>query len=294
MKLDVTGGVLATLVCTAGVFGLTMGPEKGWQSPTTIGFGVVTLAAFVAFVVVERTAENPIVPFSLFCDRSRLATFAALFLSGGVTFTLIVVVALYVQNIMGYSPLHAGLGFIPFAIAMAIGTAAASRSASFCPPRVMVLAGCVLMLGAVLYGSTIDRGIPYFPNLVLPIVIGGLAIGLINVPLGLSVIASVGSDRIGPTTAIAVMLQGLGGPVVLAAIQAVVTSRTLHLGGTAGPVTAMNEAQLDALDHGFTYGLLWLAGVVLLLGAVALFIGYTTQQVGQAQEAEKAIDALHE
>ena len=53
----------------------------------------------------------------------------------------------------------------------------------------------------------------------------------------------------------------------------------------------MNEAQLDALDHGFTYGLLWLAGVVIVLGAVALFIGYTARQVGQAQYATKTLDA---
>jgi EmrB/QacA subfamily drug resistance transporter len=291
MKLDATGAVLATLVCTAVVFGLSMGPEKGWLSATTVGLGVAALAAFVAFAVVERTAENPIVPFSLFFDRNRLATFAAMFLSGGVMFTLIVLVALYVQDIMGYSPLHAGVGFIPFAIAMAIGMGASSRLASWFPPRVVVIVGAILMLGAMLYGSTLNRGVPYFPNLVLPIVIGGIAIGMINVPLGLSVIASVGLDRIGPTSAIAVMLQGLGGPLVLAAIQAVITSRTLNLGGTSGPLKFMNAAQLDALDHGFTYGLLWLAGVVILLGGVALFIGYTAQQVGQAQEVKKAIDA---
>ncbi|MBY0291147.1 MAG: MFS transporter, partial [Mycobacteriaceae bacterium] len=66
--------------------------------------------------------------------------------------------------------------------------------------------------------------------------------------------------------------------------------RTLTLGGTSGPVTLMNDAQLDALDRGFTYGLLWLAGVVLLLAAVALLIGYTAQQVGRAQETKDAID----
>ncbi len=291
MKLDATGAVLATLVCTAAVFGLSMGPEKGWLSATTIGSGVVALVAFVAFVVVERTAENPIMPFSLFFDRNRLATFAAMFLAGGVLFTLTVLVALYVQNIMGYSPLRAAIGFIPFAIAMAIGTGASSRLVTRFPPRVVVIVGGILMLGAMLYGSTLNRGIPYFPNLVVPIVVGAIGIGMINVPLGLSLIASVGFDRIGPTSAIAVMLQSLGGPMVLAVIQAVITSRTLHLGGTSGPVKFMNAAQLHALDHGYTYGLLWLAGVVILLGGVALFIGYTAQQVAHAQEVKKAIDA---
>jgi EmrB/QacA subfamily drug resistance transporter len=291
MRLDATGAVLATLTCTAAVFGLSMGPEKGWLSATTIGSGVVALGAFVAFAVVERTAENPIVPFGLFFDRNRLATFAAMFLAGGVGFTLIVLVAVYVQNIMGYSPLRAGVGFIPFAIAMAIGIGASSRLVSRFAPRIVVIVGTILTLGAMLYGSTLNRGIPYFPNLVLPIVCGGIGLGMMFVPLALSVIASVGLDRIGPTSAIAVMLQNLGAPVVLAFIQAVITSRTLYLGGTSGPVKSMNAAQLDALDHGFTYGLLWLAGVVIAVGGVALLIGYTAQQVAQAQEAKKAVDA---
>ncbi len=288
MKLDATGAVLATLICTAVVFGFLMGPEKGWLSATTIALGVVALGAFVAFAVVERTAENPIVPFNLFFDRNRLATFVAMFLAGGVMFTMTVLVALYVQNIMGYSALRAGVGFIPFAIAIAIGAGASSRLVSWFSPRVVVIAGAILMLGALLYGSTLNRGVPYFPNLVLPIVVGAIGFGVVSVPLGLSLIASVDSDRIGPTSAIALMLQSLAGPVVMAGIQAVITSRTLQLGATSGPVKFMNAAQLHALDHGYTYGLLWLAGVVILLGGVALLIGYSAQQVARAQEVNDA------
>jgi hypothetical protein len=106
-----------------------------------------------------------------------------------------------------------------------------------------------------------------------------------------SAIAGVGFDRIGPTSAIALMLQNLGGPVVLAVIQAVITSRTLYLGGTNGPVKNMNAAQLNALDHGYTYGLLWVAGVAVIVGGVSLLIGYTAEQVAHAQEVKDAIDA---
>jgi uncharacterized membrane protein YphA (DoxX/SURF4 family) len=95
-------------------------------------------------------------------------------------------------------------------------------------------------------------------------------------------------DRIGPASAIALMLRSLGGPLVMAVIQAFITSRTLHLGGTNGPAKSMNDAQLHALDHGYTYGLLWLAGVVILIGGVALLIGYTAQQVARAQQVQRA------
>ena len=290
-RLDATGAVLATLTCTAAVFGLSMGPERGWLSAAAIGPGLVAMTAVVAFLVVERTAENPIVPFSLFADRDRLATFAAMFLVRGIGFTMTVLLAMYVEIILGYSPLRAAIGFIPFAIALAIGTAASSRLATWFSPRVMVIAGGVVVLGATLYTSTLNGGVPYFPNLVVPIVVGAIGLGVISVPLALSLFASVGVDRVGPASAIAVMLQNLSGPLVLVAIQVIITSRTLHLGGTIGPVKAMNAAQLHALDKGYTYGLLWLAGVVVLLCGVALLIGYTAQQVAHAQKVQSAIDA---
>jgi EmrB/QacA subfamily drug resistance transporter len=291
MKLDAAGAMLATLACTAAVFAFSMGPEKGWISVTTIGSGVVALAAFIAFAIVERSAENPVVPFNLFFDRNRLAVFAAIFMAGGVMFTLTVLIGLYVQDIMGYSALRAGVGFIPFAIAMGIGLGASSQLVSWFPPRVVVIGGGTLVVGAMLYGSTINGGIPYFPNLVMPLIVGGIGIGMIIVPLALSAIAGVGFDQIGPTSAIALMLQNLGGPVVLAIIQAVITSRTLYLGGTNGPVKSMTKAQLHALDHGYTYGLLWVAGVAIIVGGVSLLIGYTAAQVAHAQEVKDAIDA---
>ncbi|MEB3983924.1 MFS transporter [Mycobacterium sp. 663a-19] len=291
LKLDVTGAALATLMCTAAVFGFSMTPENGWASVPTIGSIVVALGAFVAFVVVERTAENPIVPFDLFFDRNRLATFAAIFLAGGVLFTLTVVVSLYVQTVMGYSGLRVGVTFVPFAIAAAVGAVVSARLATRFAPRALVLAGGLPVLCAVLYGTTLHRGMPYFPNLVVPLVIGAVGIGMVNVPLSLSVIASVGVDRIGPTTAIAMMLQSLGGPIILGFIQVVIISRTHALGGTYGPAKSMNPAQLHALDQGYHFGMLWLAGVAVAFGVAALFIGYTVQQVAQAQERKKAFDA---
>lgn len=290
LKLDATGAILATLGCTAAVFAFSMGPEQGWLSPVTIGSGLAACAFLLAFVYVERTAENPVMPLDLFKDRNRVATFAAVFLAGGVMFTLTVLIGLYVQDVMGYSALRAGVGFIPFVIALGIGLGVSSGLVSKFPPRVLVIAGGVLVLAAMIYGSTLDANIPYFPNLVLPITVGGFGIGMIVVPLTVSAIAGVGFDQIGPVSAIALMLQNLGGPVVLAIIQAVITSRTLYLGGTNGPVKDMNDAQLHALDQGYTYGLLWVAAVAVIVGAVSLFIGYTAAQVAHAQEVKDAID----
>ena len=291
MKLDAAGAILATLACTAAVFGFSMGPEMGWMSPLTLGSGAAAGVLFLAFLYVERTAVNPVVPFALFRDRNRVATFAAVFLAGGVMFTLTVLIGLYVQDIMGYSALKAGIGFIPFVIALGVGLGLSSQLVAIFSPRVLVIAGGILVLAAMIYGSTLNGGIPYFPNLVIPITVGGFGIGMIVVPLTVSAIAGVALSDIGPLSAIALMLQNLGGPVVLAIIQAVITSRTLYLGGTTGPVKRMSPEQLHALDQGYTYGLLWVAAVAVIVGAVALFIGYTADEVAAAQETKEALDA---
>jgi EmrB/QacA subfamily drug resistance transporter len=292
MKLDATGAMLATLACTAAVFAFSVGPEKGWVSGITIGSGVVAAISAIAFAIVERTAENPVVPFDLFRDRNRLVTFCAILLAGGVMFSLTVCIGLYVQDILGYSALRAGVGFIPFVIAMGIGLGVSSQLVSRFSPRVLTIGGGWLLLLAMIYGSAyMHRGVPYFPNLVMPIVVGGIGIGMVVVPLTLSAIAGVGFDRIGPVSAMTLMLQSLGGPLVLAVIQAVITSRTLYLGGTTGPVKNMTDSQLQALDHGYTYGLLWVAGTAVIVGIMALFIGYTPEQVAHAQEVKDAIDS---
>lgn len=292
MKLDVMGALLTTLICVAVVFGLSVAPQAGWLSAMTIGSWALALGAAVAFVLVERRAENPIVPFDLFFDRNRLATFATIFLAGGVLFSLTVLVALYVQQILRYTTLHAGVAFIPFVFAVSFGMWASSQLVMRFSPRVVTIGGGSLVGGAALASSlTLHAGIPYFPHLVVPLIVGAIGIGMANLPLMLSAIASVGEDRIGPTSAIALMLSTLGGPVVLAGIQAVITLRTLSLGGIDGPVEFMSDAQLHALDQGITYGLLWLAGLCLFVGAIAWRIRYTAEQVAHAQEVKKAIDA---
>ncbi|PRC49857.1 MFS transporter, partial [Mycobacterium sp. ITM-2017-0098] len=105
---------------------------------------------------------------------------------------------------MGYSPLRAGISFIPFAIAMTIGVVASSRMVTWFSPRAVVIVGSVLVAGAIVCGGmTLGPGVPYFPHLMLPIAVGAVGLGMISVPLGLALFASVGVDRIGPASAIA-------------------------------------------------------------------------------------------
>lgn len=291
LKLDVTGALLATLGCTSAVLVFTQGPPRGWVDPLVIGAAVASAVFFVSFLLVERTAQHPIVPFSVFDNRNRVMTFVSLFLAGGVLLTLTVMIGLLVQDVLGYSALEAGICFIPFALAFGVGSAVAAKLAPRIAPRWLIIGGGVFVLGAMLYGSTLDRSIPYFPDLFAPIVVGGFGIGAIAVILPLCAIAGVGPDEIGPVSSITLMVQNLGGPLVLVVIQAVQTSRTLYLGGTTGPVKDMTPAQLDALGHGYTYSLLWVAGVAVIVGVAAFWIRFSARQIATAQHTREAVEA---
>jgi EmrB/QacA subfamily drug resistance transporter len=291
LKLDVTGAMVATLGCAAAVLVFTQGPPRGWLDPWVIGAGVAAVLLGAAFLVVERSADNPLVPLSLFNDRNRVMTFVSLFLGGGVMLSLTVMIGLYVQDVLGYSALHAGIGFIPFALALGLGNVVTARLAPHIAPRWLIIGGGLFVLGAMLFGASLTRTIPYFPDLLLPILIGGFGIGVISVILPLCAVAEVGPREIGPVSAVTLMVQNLGGPVVLVVIQAVQVSRTLYLGGTTGPVADMTPAQLDALDAGYTYSLLWIAAVAILVGVSAFFIGFTAPQIAAAQHTREAVEA---
>lgn len=291
LKLDITGALLATLGCTAAVLVFTQGPPRGWVDPWVFGAGLAAILLGIGFFVVERSADHPLVPLWLFRDRNRVMTFVSLFLAGGVLLTLTVMIGLYVQDVLGYSALHAGISFIPFALALGVGNLLTTKLAPRIAPRWLIIGGGAFVLGAMLFGSTLNRSIPYFPDLLLPIVIGGFGIGIISVVLPLCALANVGPREIGPVSAITLMAQNLGGPLVLVVIQAVQISRTLYLGGTTGPVADMTPAQLDALDAGYTYSLLWVAAVAVLVGVTAFFIGFSAKQIAAAQHTREAVEA---
>ncbi|MCK8670499.1 MULTISPECIES: MFS transporter [unclassified Rhodococcus (in: high G+C Gram-positive bacteria)] len=288
LALDVPGAVLATLGCTGVVFGLSEGPEMGWGSPVVIGALIGGVVVLGLFLLVERRAENPLLPFVLFRDRDRVATFVAIFFAGSVMFSLAAFVALFVQDILGYTPLQAGLAFVPFAFGLGGAAAVASKLVVRVQPRWLVVAGALIMSVSLLFGSTMDETVQYLPTLFVLVLVVGFGVGLASVPLPLCAIAGVGTHEIGPLSAIAQVAQTLGGPIGLAVIGAMATSRTMSLGGTSGAVADMTEAQLSAQGAGYMFALVGCAVCAVITGIAALFIRFSPQQVAQAQEAEKA------
>lgn len=292
LALDVPGAILATLGCTGLVFALTEGPELGWGSPAVIGALVAGVVLLGVFLLVERRAENPLLPFVLFRNKDRVAVFVSIFFAGAVMFSLAAFVALFVQDVLGYTPLQAGLAFVPFAFGLGAAAAASSKLVARIEPRWLIVTGTVIMTASLLYGSTMDGTVRYLPTLFVLVLVVGFGVGLAVVPLPLCAIAGVGSHEIGPLSAIAQVAQTLGGPVGLGIIGAMATSKTLSLGGTSGAVADMTEAQIAAQGAGYMFALVGCAVCAVIAGISALFIRFTPEQVAQAQEAEKSVQTI--
>ncbi len=288
LTLDFPGAILGTLGCTGVVLALSEGTELGWLSPVVVGSLVAGLVLLGLFLFVERRADNPLLPFSLFADRNRVATFVAIFFAGGVMFCLAAFVALFVQDILGYSPLAAGMAFVPFAFGLGAAAFITSQLVVRIQPRWLVMAGAAIMVGWLLVSvTTMDADSSYFPGIFFPVIGIGFGVGMASIPLPLCAIAGVPATEIGPLTAIALVAQTLGGPVALAIVGALVTSRTLSLGGTTGPASLMNDIQLDALSSGYMFALFCCAICAVVAGISAYFIRFTPQQVAQAQAAQE-------
>src|SRR4029079_730087 len=159
LKLHMTSALLAPPVCTVPVPVFPHGAHRSWVDPWVIGAGVAAVVFFAAFLVVERTAENPLVPFEVFDNRNRVMTFVSLFLAGGVLLTLTVMIGLLVQDVLGYSALRAGISFIPFALAFGLGSVLAARIAPLIAPRWLIIGGRVFVLGGMLHRFTTHPGV---------------------------------------------------------------------------------------------------------------------------------------
>ncbi|WP_374610287.1 MFS transporter, partial [Gordonia sp. (in: high G+C Gram-positive bacteria)] len=263
-----------------------------WTAPVVVGSFILGALALAAFIVVERRARNPLLPFSLFDNSSRVAALLAILLASMIMMCMAVFISLYLQGILQYSPIQSGLAVVPFAFGLGIAAAIASKLALMIQPRWLVLVGGAVILVGCLYASSIATDSPdYFPSIFVPVVVIGFGVGLAVIPLTLSVVAGVGTTEIGPLTALAQVAQNLGGAVGLVVVGAMVTSRALSKGGTTAPVETMNPTQLAAQAEGYGLAFAACAGIAVLAAVVVLFMRFTPEQVAEGQAAQEAADA---
>jgi EmrB/QacA subfamily drug resistance transporter len=265
-RFDLAGAVSVTLGLIVLVYAIVKAEEKGWGSPHTIGLGAVAIALLAAFIVIERRSTAPLVELRLFAIRSLSTANGVMLIVAGGLFAMFFFASLYVQQILGYSPLEAGLAFLPVTAGIIVGAGLSQQLIKRIGVRPTVLLGMsVAAAGLVVLAMTTRVDGSYGDILagLLPMSIG---MGATFVPLTLIATTNVEAEQAGLASGVFNTSQQIGGALGLAILSTLANDRT------SGYLTGLGHAptppeQAAGLVEGFQLAF-WVSAGLIAAGAV--------------------------
>ena len=273
--LDLVGAFLATAGMLLLVFGLVKAPDQGWGSLRTVlelaGAGVL----LVLFVVNERFSRNPLLPLSIFRIRGLVAADVTQLVGVAGFISFFFFLTLYMQNVEGYSPIRAGLAYVPITVAVGIGAGTAPRLVAKVGTRPVVVVGAAVASTGIFLLAQLKVHGSYVSGLLPGMVIMAIGLGFLFVGISTAANAGVPHHQAGLAAALLNASQQVGGALGLAIFAAVSTARLNHelKHGTA-PAAAM------------TSGLSWALTACAIAVACAAVIALRTRNVHSEAEAE--------
>jgi EmrB/QacA subfamily drug resistance transporter len=258
---DVAGAVTVTGGLMALVYAIVGAQQAGWGSAKTLGLFAVAAVLLAAFVVVELRAKAPLVRLSIFRIRSLRTANVAMLLAMSGMFAMFFFNTLYIQRVLGYGPLEAGVAFLPFSLGIMISAGIASQFAPRIGVRPVAAAGMLLSAGGLLLLTQLPVHGSYLTNVLPSIALSSLGMGAVFMPLTL--IATTGLDDAdqGLASGLFNTSQQVGGALGLAVLSTLATSKSSSAGGS----------QLHALVVGFHWA--FAAGAAVMVVALAVMVG---------------------
>ncbi len=221
---------------------------------------VAAVGGLSAFVVIERRSPAPIVDFNFFRSRSFVGANVVAFAVSYAMFAMLFFLALYMQNILGYSPLETGVRFLPSTLVIMVAGPIAGRLADRIGPRTPLVFGLLLVTVSMAWQSRIDVDTS-FSFLVVPFILLGLGMGFTMSPMSTAAMNAVDRTKAGVASGTVSMTRMVGGTFGVATLGALVAHET----GGAG--AAAKQQYVDALNIGLT-----VAAVATLLAALAAWL----------------------
>jgi len=270
-RFDVPGVVLVTAGAGGILWGLVRGGEAGWGTGEVIAAFALGAAALAGFAAWERRAPEPMLPGRLLRIRAFAAANATGFLQSAALFSAAFLAATYFQLGLGFSPLGAGLRFLPWTATPVVVAPLAGRLTDRLGPRPLMLLGLILQAAGFAWIALIATATVPYTLLILPFVIAGVGISMVLPATPTAALSSVPPADIGKASGVNNTLQRFGGVFGVAVVTAVFTA-TGHLGAP------------DQVAAGFRPALAVSAGLSLL-GAVTAMAVASRRQLAQAQRS---------
>ncbi len=248
-SFDIQGAVTVTGGLIALVYTIVEAQEKGWVSAHTFGFGALAIALLTTFVVVERRSSEPLVRLSLFRVPTVRAANVVMFVVAAGLFAMFFFNTLYVQRVLGYSALEAGIAFLPFTLGIIIGAGLSQRLVPALGAREVPLIGMALAVVGLLLFVRLQPGGEYLPDLLPGIMLCSVGMGLTFVPVTLIATSGVPAEDAGLASGLYNTSQPVGGSRGLAILATLAASKTEDVLGGGGEPTPAEQGQ--ALVDGF-------------------------------------------
>lgn len=222
-RLDFVGAVTATLGSTALVYGFISAAEHGWTAVGTIASFAAIVPLLYLFVRTERRHPEPLLNLHLLRDRSRVGALAVMALVVGVHFAVLFMLVQYFQKVLGYSPVIAGLAYLPLTgTVFAISHFVPRLLVRFGARRLLV-AGSVLVAASLVGFSLLDAGSGYFSAVLVPLLVHAAGIALVFAPGTVAIMHGVPNDHAGAASGLLQMTQQIGGALGIAVMTAIYT-----------------------------------------------------------------------
>lgn len=255
---DLPGAVLVTAGLATLAYGISQTEAEGWTAAATLLPLAAGAALIALFLLVEARTAAPLMPLGLFRVRSVSSANAAMFLSGSAMFCMWYFMTLYAQNVLGYSPLRAGLALVPSSLAVLLGSKSAPRFMPLLGARnVAVLGAVVAAVGFGWQSAMTPRG-AYLTEIMLPGVLMMLGAGLMATPLAALATSGAAPGEAGLVSGLINTSRTMGGSLGLAVLSTIAAART----GGSGTPAALTEGYALAFRVGAA---VLLAGVLLML-----------------------------
>lgn len=284
-RLDVPGAVTVTAGMTLLVYGLSKAASNGWTDSLTIGPIAGALVLLAAFVVIELRSAQPLVPLHIFANRNRSGAYAVSFAIGATLAGFLFFLTQFMQNILGYSPLKAGLAFLPITVGVVAGAQLASRLIGRIGARIPMTLGS--LAGALgLFGlARISEHSDYVTGVLGPALVLSLGLGLIFVSTTIVAVTGVGPADSGLSSALLNVGRQLGGSMGLAALGTIAATVTKNDLLNILPSRALISHAVAA-GYGTAYGFAGAIAVGSLVIAIAAISGRRPETtIGTVTEA---------
>ncbi|WP_051760386.1 MFS transporter [Herbidospora cretacea] len=226
-RFDLAGAVTATTGSTGLVYGLVRASERGWDDGWALASLLGGVVLLTLFVRVERRAAQPVMPLRLFGERSRVAGYASMLLLPAAMMGTFFFLTQFVQIGLGYSPMQAGLAFLPLALTILALSQLAGRILRVVRPHTAAVAGMLLIPAGLVWLSRVDTTTSYFPGVFVPLVIMGVGAAAALVVMSMRIVNGVQGDDAGAASGLLQAMQQTGGSLGLAVLVTVHASAGL-------------------------------------------------------------------